>query len=324
MTGDRGKIIETLKKDEAFYLISHMQPDGDSIGSLLAMGEALCSIGKEVKLFVPGHMPRKYNFLKGADRVLNEVLITDPAITVVVLDSSDPERLGLFREAVMNSRTIINIDHHVTNQRFGTLNLVDPGAAATGEIVYKLLKDIEIPITGPIAESLYVAISTDTGSFKYENTTAETHRVVAALLEHGLSPGALSQRMFDERPLSFYILIKEALASLEMYADRKIALMTLSSDIRKRSAAETDELEGIVNYTRNIEGVELGILFYVENENEVKVGFRSKTMDVSILAEKMNGGGHARAAGCRIYESYEIAKEKVISEALKMLQQLPA
>ncbi len=322
MITDRAKIVECLKEEDAFYLISHMQPDGDSIGSLLALGEGLLKKGKNVKLFNPGQVPRKFSFLKGADLVQNEVLINDPTIPVVVLDSSDPERLGIFRDAVMKCETIINIDHHVTNQRYGTYNLVDVYAAATGEIIYHILHDLELPLNADIARSLYIAISTDTGSFKYDNTTPDTHRITAALLEHIKNPGLLNLKIFDERPLSFYILLKEALSSLEMYADRKIAVMTLSRDIRERSGATTDELDGIINYPRNIEGVELGILFYVENSHEVKVGFRSKSMDVSVLAGKFNGGGHARAAGCRLYDKYETVKEQVIDEALSMVKSL--
>ncbi len=321
---DQSKIIERLKEEKTFYLISHMLPDGDSIGSLLAMGEGLLKIGKNISLFTPGHIPRKYNFLTGTETVSHEVLIVDPDITTIVLDSSDLDRLGIFKEAVLNSKQIINIDHHVTNQRFGTLNLVDSSAAATGELVYSLLNELPVIITESIAESLYVAISTDTGSFKYTNTTPNTHRVVANLLEFGLNPGTLSQKMFDEKPLSFYILLKEALSSLEMYERRRVAVMTLSKDIRERSGATTDDLEGIVNYARNIEGVEMGILFYVEGNREVKVGFRSKRLDVSVLAGNLNGGGHTRAAGCRLDGDLETIKEKVIGESLKLLKELPA
>lgn len=321
---DRKIIIDKLKSEQSFYLISHMLPDGDSIGSLLAMGEGLASLGKKVKMFTPGNIPRKYKFLAGSDSVAHEVLIDDPEVTVVVLDSSDLDRLGLFKEVVSKSRLIINIDHHVTNQRFGNLNLVDANAAATGEIVHQILIDLQVHLTESIAESLYVAISTDTGSFKFDNTTPNTHRVVASLLEFGLSPGTLSQIIFDERPLSFYVLLKEALSSLEMYADRSVAVMTLSKDIRERSGASTDDLDGIVNYARNIEGIELGILFYVEGNNEVKVGFRSRSLDVSALAGKLNGGGHVRAAGCRMIGDYNHVKEKVMGEALKMLRELPA
>ncbi len=321
---EREKIIEILLSEEYFYIISHMLPDGDSVGSLLAMGEGLRRIGKKVRLFTPGQIPGKYHFLQGSEAVVQDVLITDPEITTIVLDSSDPDRLGVFKDAVMKSKIIINIDHHVTNQRFGTLDLVDASAAATGEIIYGILKEMNVEFNKSIAEALYVAISTDTGSFKYENTTSNTHLVVASLLDMGLNPGTISQKIFDERPLSFYILLKEALATLELYERRSMAVMTLSNDIRERSGASSDDLDGIINYTRNIEGVELGVLFYVESDCEVKVGFRSKVLDVSELADRLNGGGHVRAAGCRLQGDFQSVKEKVMAEACKMLKNTKA
>jgi bifunctional oligoribonuclease and PAP phosphatase NrnA len=319
---DRDLIIKTIEKEKSFYLISHMLPDGDSIGSLLGMGLGLLSVGKKISMFTPGHIPKKYDFLSGADQVVHDNYNADPSVTVIVLDSSDPDRLGIFKESVLKSRKIINIDHHVTNQKFGFYNYIDANASATGEIVYGILKNLGVSFNQHIAEALYVAISADTGSFKYDNTTPYTHRVVADLLEFGLSPGKISQLIFDEHPLAFYVLLKEALSSLEMYENNSLALMTISKDIRERSGANTDDLEGIVNYSRNIEGVELGILFYVENESEVKVGFRSKQLDVSVLAGKLNGGGHARAAGCRLQGSFENVKAKVLRESLVMLREL--
>jgi len=301
-----------------------MLPDGDSIGSLLAMGEALTAMGKEIKMYTPGHIPHKYSFLKGAELVGHTAIEGKSDWISIVLDSSDADRLSIFKEAALTSNVLVNIDHHVTNQRYGTLNLVDSEASATGEIVYTLIRELGPEITVTMAESLYVAISTDTGSFKYDNTTPFTHEVVADLLRYGLSPGTISQRIFDERPRSFYILLKEALSSLEFYQGGDIAIMTLSRDLRERSGATTDDLDGIVNYTRNIEGVELGILFYVDSAEEVKVGFRSKTLDVSDLAGRLNGGGHVRAAGCRLHGGYEEVKAQVMREALELYRELPA
>lgn len=324
MTADRTKIIDTLKNESQFYLISHMLPDGDSIGSLLGMGLGLRSIGKEVTLLTPGHIPNKYKFLAGSGTVYHNGSIDYPERAVIVLDSSDPDRLGLFKDSVMQSRMIINIDHHVTNQRFGHLNYVDDTASATGEIVFSLLRELDVKIDYYLAEALYVAISADTGSFKYENTTSQTHKVVSALLETGINPGVISQKIFDERPYTYYIMLKEALSTLEFYENRTVAVMTLSKDIRERSGATTDDLEGIVNFSRNIEGIELGILFYVESDNDVKVGFRSRSLDASELAGRLNGGGHIRAAGCRMQGDYELVKERVMAEAFKMVKELPA
>lgn len=317
---DREKIIKLLREGERFNLVSHQFPDGDNIGSLLALGEALERAGKEVQLFVPGGVPRRYRFLKGSEKIQPEMR-SGQDWPMVVLDSSDLERTANFQEQIRQAKIIINIDHHVTNERFGTLNLVDPGAAATGEIIYLLLKEMEAEITRDMALALYVAISTDTGSFKFENTTPRTHRVAAELLEYKLNPAVISQRVFDERPYPFFRLLERALAGLELHHGGKIACITLSSAMLEECGALPEDLEGLINYTRNIEGVELGIMFFIESPEEVKVGFRTKTVDAARLAGLFNGGGHPRAAGCRLRGRPEEIKERVLREAAKLLEE---
>lgn len=316
---ERKKIIRCLLEGNHFALIAHMLPDGDSIGSLLGLGRALILAGKKVKMFNPGPVPHIYRFLKGSEEVQCDSFLSGSEVQVIVLDCSDPERLGALKEQVMASEKIINIDHHVTNQRFGHLNYVNFDAAATGEIIYTLLEEARFNLDKDVAEALYVAIATDTGSFKFDNTTADTHRVAAALLGFGLRPAQIAQGVFDERPLVHYLLLHDALAGLEMYSDNKLAVMTLSCDQRLRRGALSEDLDGIVNYSRNIEGVELGILFYADRADEVKVGFRSKNIDVSALAAIFGGGGHAKAAGCRLKGTFEAVKVKVITAAEKTL-----
>lgn len=318
---DRQRIISLLREQNQFILIAHVLPDGDSIGSLLALGEALRNAGKDVQIVSPGTVPRKYAFLRGSENIKVEGMKLLPGTVVIALDSSDPERLGYFAEQVKQARHLINIDHHVTNERYGTLNLIDAEAAATGEIIYTLLHELGAPVTDGIAEALYVAIATDTGSFKYDNTTSATHRIAAALLEKNVNPGALSQRIFDERPLSYFLLLKEALSTLELHAENRIAVITISKEMLQRSGTSVEDIDGLINYTRDIEGIELGILMYVENPEEVKVGFRSKAADVSLLAKKLNGGGHPKAAGCRVRGSYHSVKEKVLLEAENLLRE---
>jgi len=317
---ERGRIINILSEEEHFTLVAHILPDGDSIGSLLALGEALSNLGKQVKIYSPGLVPRKYMFLRGSEKILTDGMELSPGTVAIAVDCSDPERLGLFSETIKQARRLINIDHHITNEHYGTENLIDSKAAATGEIIFHLLADLKIPLTDSIAEALYVAVSTDTGSFKYDNTTPETHRIAAALLEYNVRPGTLSQRVFDERPLSYYLLLREALSSLELHCDSRVAVITISTEMLERSGTTVEEIDGMINYTRDIEGVELGIMFYVESSEEVKIGFRSKTIDVSMLAKKMNGGGHPRAAGCRISAPYPAVKKKVLQEAEILLK----
>ncbi len=317
-------IIDLIKQEQSFCLVAHVLPDGDSVGSLLALGEALENMGKDVLLYSPGAVPRKYAFLKGSERIATTGMEVNGETIVIALDSSDLERLGVFKEKVALARSLINIDHHVTNQCYGTLNLVDPNSAATGEMVYRLLQEMGAPMTVSIAEALYVAIATDTGSFKYDNTTPATHQIAASLLEHKVNPATLSQRVFDERPLSFYLLLKEALTTLEIHSEGKIAVITVSYDMLESCGTTVEEIEGLVNYTRSIEGIELGILIYVEGPEEVKVGFRSRGADVSRLAEQFNGGGHAKAAGCRMHLGYDKAKSTLLQAAEALLQEYEA
>lgn len=312
-----GNVIASFRQEDSFNLVSHIQPDGDSIGSLLALGAALQQTGKEVRLFTAAAVPRKYRFLQGSESICAKVEGWDRDAPAVVLDCSDLERTGYFQEVVSAAAMVINIDHHVTNRFFGTVNLVDSSAAATGEIIFDLLKEMGLELTYAMAESLYVALSTDTGSFKYENTTPKTHRTAAALLDHhDLNTGALSQQIFDEHPLSYYLLLKKVLGTLELYGDNRIAVITAGRDMLEQCGAKVDELDGMINYTRNIEGVEIGIMFFIDRDREIKAGFRSKNIDASALAKTFGGGGHIRAAGCRLKGAYGALKEQIIHEAL--------
>ena len=320
---EQKKIIALLRRHRSFNLVAHVQPDGDSIGSLLALGEALQSMGKTVRLFTADRVPAKYAFLKGSEAILStaEGWLGDSA--AVVLDCSDLERTGIFSEVIRGAPAIINIDHHLSNHHFGTANLVDPQAAATGEIIFYLLQAMALPFSRAIAESLYIALSTDTGSFKFENTTASTHRAAAVLLEQfKLNPGVLSEQVFDLRPLPFYILLKKVLGTLELHGGKKIAALTASREMLEQSGALREDLDGMINFARNIEGVEIGIMFFIDSPCEVKVGFRSRNVDVSALAGALGGGGHIRAAGCRLKEPYGRAREKVLREALRALAAL--
>ncbi|NLA25765.1 MAG: bifunctional oligoribonuclease/PAP phosphatase NrnA [Firmicutes bacterium] len=317
---NREEVMGLFRQLKSFNIVSHIQPDGDSIGSVLAMGEALEIMGKKVNLFTPAAVPKIYSFLKGSENISADAGGWEEGAAAVVLDCSDLERAGYFKEKILGASVVINIDHHVTNRSFGTVNLVDPAAAATGEIIFYLLAEMGLKPTLSMARSLYVAISTDTGSFKFENTTASTHRAAAALLEsRELNPGVISQRIFDERPLPYFLVLKKVLGTLELYSSKRIALITASREMLDQCGAQLDDLDGMINYTRNIQGVEIGIMFFIDNHSEIKVGFRSKSVDVSTLAGKFDGGGHPRAAGCRLKGLYGPIKEQVIREAMLML-----
>lgn len=227
------------------------------------------------------------------------------------------------KDRVQSGFTIINIDHHATNNYFGDYNIVDISAAATGEIIYQLLKENNFLLNQEISLSLYVAIVSDTGSFKYANTTPRALKIASVLLEKGVDPSQVSQKIFDEYPLSTVFLLRDALNSLHLDETMRIAWMSLHEDLVESYGAKGEELEGFVNYGKNINGVEVGIFFYHTRNGETKVGLRSKTVvDVGAVAALFGGGGHPRAAGCTISGwEYGVATEKILQAVKEALME---
>ncbi|MCW3490840.1 DHH family phosphoesterase [Dethiobacter alkaliphilus] len=306
------EIAARLKPAKNILLTTHIQPDGDAIGSLLGLGYALLQLGRNVTLFSADPVPKRFCFLTGAELIVSGELPGADFDCVVTLDCSDQDRVAPVWEQI-KERIIINIDHHPTNNLFGRINYVDEKASATGEIVYELLSVLEAPLDPAVAAALYVAISTDTGSFKYENTTARTHRVIAHLLEAGASPREITPRVFDLRSRTAVCVLREALNSLEFNADGKVAWMALTEKEIKLCGAGDEDLDGIVNYAKNIQGVDVGLFFREKADQTVKVGLRSHNADVGKVAQALGGGGHARAAGCSLDMKLADARKTVLA-----------
>ncbi|NLC51595.1 MAG: bifunctional oligoribonuclease/PAP phosphatase NrnA, partial [Firmicutes bacterium] len=241
------KILETIKEAKHIAIFSHKLPDGDSVGASLALGLGLQKLGKEVKLYTIDPVPRKYRFLKGSDRFLTDFVLTDRDILAIILDCSDLERIEPFKEQLKNIKTI-NIDHHSTNGYFGALNFVDPQASATGEIVFFLLQELGVELDEDIANALYVALTTDTGSFKYENTTARTFSVAASLSKYGIAPAFIAMKVFEERPLSAICLLAKALGTLQFAHNKKIAYLSVTENMMRECQATAEDLDGIIYY----------------------------------------------------------------------------
>lgn len=310
------EISAKLKKDESILLTCHIMPDGDSIGSLVGLGLPMLSAGFNVTMFSADVVPDRYKFLQGTDKIITGKLPEQNYSKVVALDCSDHLRLRPIWEQIKDN-FIINIDHHPTNSFFGKMNYVDAQAAAAGEIVYTLLEEMGLEIDYATASALYVAITTDTGSFKFENTTAKTHQIAAKLLSAGVNPKDITPLVFDLRPRRAVFILRIALASLKFSEDSKIAWMTLTEKEMKEAGALDEDLDGIVNYAKNIEDVEVGLLFREKVDGTVKVGFRSRRVDVGSIAKNLGGGGHARAAGCSLDGSLETAVGTVIAAVNK-------
>jgi bifunctional oligoribonuclease and PAP phosphatase NrnA len=309
------EISSLIQTGKHILLTSHILPDGDSIGSLLGLGLALKRTGYRITLFSSDRVPDRYSFLEGAGQIITGQLPDRDYDLVITLDCSDQNRIKPVWDMV-KGLDIINIDHHPTNNRFGKLNYVDSRAAATGEIVFQLLKVMGLSPNRTEAEALYVAISTDTGSFKFESTTADTHLVAAQLLEAGVSLPSITPKVFDIRSKTAVCILKEGLNVLKFSEDGKIAWIALTEKEMNQCSARDEDLDGLVNFARNVEGVEVGMLFREKNDGTVKVGFRAQSIDVGRLAARLGGGGHARAAGC----SLEMKLGEAVSVVMEAIQ----
>ncbi len=280
-------------------MLGHVHPDADVLGTLLAIGEALQARGWDVTAGGPHPAPDALSFLPGVERY--QVLKTlDGDLDVVVLtDCPNPDRTeGLIDEARRAARLIVNVDHHPDNRRYGTVNWIDVEAAATGEMVYRLLSALGVTLTPSIATNLFTAVHTDTGSFRYSNVTPDTFRIAAALTAAGARPDVVSSALYERRAPDALRLLGESLARVRVSEDGRVAWLALAAGAVPERFIESEEL---VNYPRSIATVRVACLLRELGGGRVKVSLRGKgDVDVNRIAAAFGGGGHANAAGCTI------------------------
>jgi phosphoesterase RecJ-like protein len=279
-------------------MLGHVHPDADVLGTLLALGEALTARGWNVVEGGPHPAPGVLSFLPGVERYRTLATVEGPLDVVVLTDCPNPARTeGLIQAARATGATILNVDHHHDNRRYGDVNWIDPSAAATGEMVYRLVTALGARVTPAMATNLFTALHTDTGSFRYSNTTAETFRIAAALVAAGAEPALVSSRLYERRPADSLRWLGEALRRVEVSPDARVAWLALPAGVVPESFVEAEEL---VNYPRSIETVEIACLLRQLGPH-VKVSLRGKGgVDVSRVAARFGGGGHPNAAGCTV------------------------
>ena len=319
-------IIKYLKgSNDDFIVTSHISPDGDNIGSTLSMYYALNKLGKNVYYVLDDNLPQNLKFLVEDIKILKSEEISLNAYNIVALDCGDKNRICVSKEILNNAKTIINIDHHVSNDCYGDFNYIDIDASSTCELVYNLLVEYEkyenkAIIDENIATCLYTGLVTDTGNFVYSNAHPSSFEMAKELLLKGAKKETIIQKVFQSNPYNYYKLLGEALNTLDI-VDGKISSMMIDKDMLKRNVISFNDVDGITSYTRDIEGVEVGILLKEKKENEIKISLRSKSyIDVSKIAQSFGGGGHIRAAGCTIYSSIEDAKNEIVNAVLKVIQ----
>lgn len=309
-------IVQRIKDASKIALIAHIMPDGDTLGSCLGLSYILKKINKEVHVFCESDYPSTFSFLKGSDTFKKPEDRESKYDLVIALDCSDRGRMGGCSVIMDEADVSINIDHHISNTYYADINEVDPNASATAEIVFDLIFKLTDSIDIDTAEALYTAITTDTGSFSFSNTTAKTHYTVAQLMGYGINVDKISTLLFRSRSLTETRLLALALNNLEMYYNNKMAVITISMDDMDKVLAKENDIDGIINFAKEIIGVELGVLIREIEKGKVKVGFRSKDkIDVNSFAIQFGGGGHKRAAGCVINENLNDSKRKIIDSA---------
>jgi phosphoesterase RecJ-like protein len=321
-------LISHLENSASLFIATHVNPDGDALGALLAMGRALQSSGRRVCMYNASPIPAVYRFLPGIDQIEREVPSPFKFDAVVVLDCGALDRVGSAAAEIRRSARIINIDHHVTNTGFGHHQLIDPEACSSTEIVYRLLKQMKLTIDSAVAVSIYTGILTDTGSFRFANTNSQAFDICAKMVGCGVDPYVVAQHVYGTYSLGRIKLLNMALDSIEISPNGKLSLMTLTRSMFDETETQPEDVDGMINYAKRIEDVQIAALI-MENANghgslakghkRYHVSLRSDgSVDVARIAATFGGGGHFNAAGFGIDASLMELKGLIYTIADKL------
>jgi phosphoesterase RecJ-like protein len=319
------EIGEWLDRFDSFALLSHVRPDGDAIGSQIALGFALEAMGKKVRLINEDGLPDNLAFMAGADRIEEPPAEAVDVDVVIALDTATKPRLGdRALAAVGHCERWINIDHHKSNPGYGNLNHIDDSSPATGQILYNLLTGLDLPMPDETRDAIYVAVSTDTGSFQYSGTTVATYEMAADLTRRGVDVGRINALTYDNHPMRRVELMRALLNTLELKADGRLAHWELTWDTVTRLGVKPEDSEGLIDIIRAIQGVVVALFFEELKGGKIRVSMRSKDrrIDACKVCMEFGGGGHALAAGIRMPGPIADAKSKVIAAVERELASL--
>ncbi len=308
-------IAEALQRLHRFVIVSHLRPDGDALGCALALALSLRAMGKDVTVWNEDGMLDKLRFLPGSELVNTPPSRAENFDALVALDTATYPRLGTPLKAIGETKLTINIDHHISNPGYGDLSHIDAQAPATGQILYELLAGNGLPLDRAIATNLYAAISTDTGSFQYPQTSARTYEIGAELVRLGVKVGDISRELYESYPLRRLELLRALLNSLKLTAERRAASFALSMHTAATLGATPEDNEGLIDHIRGIDSVLVAVFFEEMEGGLVRVSMRSKTpqIDVSKICGSYGGGGHQLAAGARIRGTLDEVEARVLA-----------
>lgn len=314
------QIVDAIQKGQSFLITTHMNPEGDALGSSLGLALALRTMNKDALIYNIDSVPRIFHFLPHHQIYQQKKIVDRHFDAMFVLDCGDAARTGLMSNGSSLPPVVINIDHHVTNKNFGSINWIDPDATATAEMIYDLLLKLNISITPEIALSLYTALFTETGSFRFSNTTPKALRISAELLEKGVDPYWLSKQLYETRSIESLKLLGEVLTRVEKSVDGKIVWIVVTQDLLEKTKTDWEDAEEFVNYPRSLENVEVAVFFRELRSGLYKVSFRSKNqVNVAELAEQFGGGGHRYAAGCQVEGELNQVKKTVLDAVIQKI-----
>jgi phosphoesterase RecJ-like protein len=313
-SGEFGAIAALIEERSRFLMVGHVDPDGDCIGSMLAIAQHLVSRGREVVCYTPGEIADVYRSLPRFDLLVpaERLAAFEPEVVIAVDSPTTARTADFVRHG--GKTIVVNIDHHPTNERYGDINVVDERASATALLAYRLLAAIApAGITPAIADCLYLGVLMDTGGFRFQNTNAESLAAAATFVELGAHPYQLAHEYIYVKKLSTLRILARALDSIEIHGGRKIALMEITREMLLAARGELSETEGFVDYAASVDDVELAALFREIGPGEIRVSLRSRNgYDVASLAERYGGGGHRNAAGLTVHRDLVSAKGEIL------------
>lgn len=311
-------ITKIINEGRRFLVASHESPDGDALASTLALAGALRELGRDVVAFNRDGVPAPFGFLHGAETIRTDLSGEAPFDAGFILDAGELKRAGSFLRD--HCRTLVNVDHHPHSEHFGEVHYVDTGASATGALIHRILLDAGIPLSIPVAECIYTAILSDTGSFRYSNADPEAFRIAAEMVEMGVDPWRVASALYESQPELRLRLLALTLPTLTVSPCGRCASVTVTSEMLAACGAGPEHTDGFINYPRSIEGVEVALFFRQVGPNATKVGFRSKgNIDVGALSRALGGGGHHNAAGALVEGPLEESRRNVLSRLEELL-----
>jgi phosphoesterase RecJ-like protein len=318
------QIISHIKEANHILLASHADPDGDAVGSLLALGIAIGRRGQKTTIYNASPIPAVYRFLPSVERIVRHIKKAGIYDLALIMDCGDLPRIGEASTTVSQIPVVINIDHHISNTGFGDIQLIDPSACSTAELVYRLIKALDVTLDKAIATSLYTGILTDTGSFRFSSTNQAAFAISQEMAELGVEPHDVAQHVYGTYSLGRIKLLNLALDSIEISQNGKLSIMTVTGAMFAETGTHPEDVDGMINYARRIEDVKVAALIQEQQNSNTNsnghcryhVSLRSDgTVDVAAIAGSFGGGGHASAAGFQIEATLTELKSDIITLA---------